>query len=40
MEKEQSEMKKEGLEVKNIIAREFFNITSEINLSKSPQRRK
>lgn len=39
MEKEQSETKKEDLEVKNIIANEIFNIKTKINLSKSPKRR-
>lgn len=40
MEKEQSEMRKEGLKVKNIIDSEIFNIKTKINLNKSPKNRK
>lgn len=40
MEKEQLETRKEGLEVKNIIDSEIFNIKTKINLSKSWKSRK
>lgn len=40
MEKEQSEMRKEGLKVKNIIDSELYNMKTKINLNKSPKSRK